>query len=84
MNRLFQFIRFNAALSNFYGCAIQFFCRLGLDRTGPIGSFIATATLGLAFIVSSNESIVLMWWPAWVEVRWPGARSAVVAMLKSL
>src|SRR5580658_6422125 len=37
-------------------------------------------TFGLAFMVSSRDSIVFTWWPAWVTVRRPEARSAVVAM----
>src|ERR1700719_2024611 len=36
-------------------------------------------TFGLAFMVSSRDSIVFTWWPAWVTVRRPEGRSAVVA-----
>src|ERR1700719_1977869 len=40
-------------------------------------------TFGLAFMVSSRDSIVFTWWPAWVTVRIPEARSAVVATLSA-
>src|SRR5712692_9504397 len=40
-------------------------------------------SFGLAFTVSSRDSIVLAWWPAWVAVRWPEARSTVVARVRA-